>query len=212
MARSVVRIHPELLTLGRPENGRVGRRHLAWWIGGAAALASAGCGTGDAGAGSWHKAPAAPLSPREEALGIWTGREALVIGGSDAPPCPGGASCGRQDTPPLRDGAAFNPRTRSWRRIAAAPVGFDFAEGAVVGRTVFVATPGSNARPGAPSAVLAYRVDRNRWRRLPSPPDPKRNYTLLAAGDRLVVYDRGGGCPTRRPFSTATTGCASAPG
>ena len=114
-----------------------------------------------------------------------------MIGGSDAPPCPPGAACGRQDTPPLGDGAAFNPRTRSWRRIADAPVGFDFADGAVVGRTVFVATPGSDARPGAPSAVLAYRVDR--WRRLRSPPNPKRNYTLLVAGDRLVVYDRGGG-------------------
>ena len=129
----------------------------------AAALSSAGCviggaNTGDA-AGSWRKAPAAPLSPRERALGIWTGREALVIGGSDAPPCPSGASCGRQARPPLRDGAAFNPRTRSWRRIAAAPVGFDFAEGALVGRTAFVAAPGSDARPGAPSAVLASPIE-----------------------------------------------------
>jgi hypothetical protein len=161
----------------------------------AAGVSSAGCGFGGSDtaeeAGSWRKAPAAPLSPREQALGIWTGREALVIGGSDAPPCPPGASCGRQDTPPLRDGAAFNPLTGSWRRIADAPVGFDFAEGAVVGRTVFVATPGSEARPGAPSAVLAYRVDRDRWRHLPSP--PRRHYTLVAAGDRLVVYGRGGG-------------------
>lgn len=162
-----------------------------------AGLSLAGCGFGGSDtaepAGSWRQAPAAPLSPREQAFGIWTGREALVVGGSDAPPCPPGAACGRLDTAPLRDGAAFNPRTRSWRRITDAPVGFDFAEGAVVGGTVFVATPGSEARPGAPSAMLAYRVDRDRWRRLPSPPDPKRNHTLLAAGDRLVVYDRGGG-------------------
>jgi hypothetical protein len=144
-------------------------------------------------AGSWRKAPPAPLSPREHAVGAWTGREALIVGGSDAPPCPPGASCGRQRTPPLRDGAAYDPRTRSWRRIAEAPVGFDFADSAVVGRTVFVATPGSDARPGAPSAVLAYRVETDRWRRLPSPPHPRGNYTLVAAGDRLVVYDRGGG-------------------
>ena len=158
---------------------------------------SAGCGLGGSetndAAGSWRKAPASPLSPREQALGVWTGREVLVIGGSDAPPCPSGASCVPQTKPPLADGAAFNPRTRSWRRIADAPVGFEFADGAVVGHTVFVATPGNDSRPGAPSAVLAYRVDRDRWRRLPSPPNPKRNYTLLAAGDRLVVYDIGGG-------------------
>jgi hypothetical protein len=163
----------------------------------AAVLSSVAFGIGATGTadapGSWRKAPAAPLSPREQALGIWTGREALVIGGSDARPCAPGASCGRRDAPPLRDGAAFNPRTRSWRRIAAAPVGFDFAEGAVIGRTVFVATTGSDARPGAPSAVLAYRIDRDRWRRIPSPPGRRRSYTPLAAGDRLVVYDRGGG-------------------
>jgi hypothetical protein len=95
--------------------------------------------------------------------------------------------------PPLRDGAAFNPRTRRWRRIADAPVGFDFAESAVVGRTVYIATPGNETTPGAPSAVLAYRIGRDRWRRLPVPPRPRTTYTLVAAGDRLVVYDRGGG-------------------
>ena len=163
----------------------------------AAGLSSAGCGFGGSdaaeAAGSWHRAPAAPLSPRELAVAVWTGREALIVGGSDAPPCPPGASCGILETPPLRDGAAFNPRKRSWRRIADAPVGFDFAEGAVVGHTVFIAAPGSDSRPGAPSAILAYRPDHDRWRRLPSPPHPKGNYTLVAAGDRLVVYDRGGG-------------------
>jgi len=143
--------------------------------------------------GAWRKAPDSPLSPREHAFGIWTGRESLVIAGSDGPPCPPGASCRAQKRPPLRDGAAFNPRTRAWRRIADAPVGFEFADGAVVGRTVFIATPGNDSRPGSPPAVLAYRVDRDRWRRIPSPPNPRHNYTLVAAGDRLVVYSRGDG-------------------
>jgi hypothetical protein len=163
----------------------------------AAGLASAGCGSGGAdateAAGVWRKAPAAPLSPREYAVGAWTGREALVIGGSDTPPCPPGASCRPAARPPLKDGAAYNPRTRRWRRIADAPVGFDFAESAVAGGTVYIATPGNATRPGAPPAVLAYRVARDRWRRLPVPPQPRRNYTLVGAGDRLVVYDRGGG-------------------
>jgi hypothetical protein len=162
-----------------------------------AALPATGCGRSERAApdasGTWRKAPSPPLSPRESARAVWTGREVLVLGGSDAPPCPPNAQCRATTEPPLRDGAAFNPRTGSWRRIADAPVGFDFAEAAVVGHTVFVATPGNDSRPGSPSAVIAYDVQHDRWRRLPTAPRPSRNYTLVAAGKRLVAYDRGGG-------------------
>ena len=162
-----------------------------------AALLATGCSASESAtptaSGRWREAPRPPLNPRESARAVWTGREVLIVGGSDAAPCPPGADCRATTRPPLRDGAAFNPRTRSWRRIADAPVGFDFAEAAVVSRTVFVATPGNDSRPGSPSAVLAYSVESDRWRRLPTPPRPERNYTLVAAGKRLVVYDRGGG-------------------
>jgi hypothetical protein len=54
-----------------------------------------GCGADDgakdpetAGAGSWDALPTGPLTPREGALALWSGREVLLIGGSDAPPCP----------------------------------------------------------------------------------------------------------------------------
>jgi hypothetical protein len=143
--------------------------------------------------GAWRKAPSPPLSPRESARAVWTGHEVLIVSGSDAPPCPPNAQCAATRRPPLRDGAAFDPRTRTWRRIADAPVGFDFAESAVAGGTVFIATPGNDSRPASPPAVLAYNVQHDRWRRLPTPPRPQRNYTLVAAGKRLVAYDRGGG-------------------
>ncbi len=35
----------------------------------------------------WRELPGSPLSPRVQALGLWTGEEALIIGGSDTP-CP----------------------------------------------------------------------------------------------------------------------------
>jgi hypothetical protein len=162
-----------------------------------AVFLSAGCGASErvdpAASGAWRKAPSPPLSPRESARAVWTGHEVLVVGGSDAPPCPPGAQCRATRRLPLRDGAAYNPRTRAWRPIADAPVGFDFAEAAVVGGTAFIATPGNDSRPGSPPAVLAYNVQHDRWRRLPTPPRPRRNYTLVAAGKRLVVYDRSGG-------------------
>ena len=135
-----------------------------------------------ASAAGWERAPAPPLSPRELATGVWTGSEALVIGGSDGPPCPPNAGC-TEPSHPLRDGAAFDPRTRSWRRIARAPVAFDFAETAVVGRTAYLRVKSWR--------LLGYRFDRNRWRRLPNL--PLRDATLLAAGDRLVAYRRAGG-------------------
>jgi hypothetical protein len=162
-----------------------------------AALLSAGCDAGErvapTASGKWRRAPSPPLGPREGALAVWTGHEVLVVGGSDARPCPPNAQCPATRRPPLRDGAAFNPRTLRWRRIADAPVGFDFAEPTMVGGAAFFATPGNDSRPASPAAVLSYSVTRDRWRRLPTPPRPQRNYTLVAAGHRLVAYDRGGG-------------------
>jgi hypothetical protein len=137
------------------------------------------------GAG-WERLPAPPLEPRENATGIWTGTEALIVGGSAGPPCPPNAEC---VAPPkrLRDGAAFDPATRSWRRIRRAPVAFDFAETAVVGGTAYLRV---RAR-----TLLAYR--RDRWRRLPKL--PFREAQLLAAGDRLVAY-RGGSAGAPRVY------------
>lgn len=139
---------------------------------------------GVAAAPGWRSLPAPPLGPREIAAGLWTGREVIVAGGSDTPPCPPSAGCLPARRAPLRDGAAFDPVTGRWRRIARAPVAFAFASTALVGRTAYVLTPGDASRPHAPRALLAYRVDRDRWRRLRP---PRRRDTLLAAGGRLVA-------------------------
>jgi hypothetical protein len=65
-------------------------------------------GSADPAANAWHAVPASPLSARETALGLWTGREVLFMGGSDARPCPSNASCAPPDAPPLADGASFD--------------------------------------------------------------------------------------------------------
>jgi len=61
-------------------------------------LTVAACGHGPvvetpAPPAGWRQAPQPPLSPRADALGLWTGREALLVGGTDEPPCPPAASC-----------------------------------------------------------------------------------------------------------------------
>jgi hypothetical protein len=136
-----------------------------------AALLMAACGAGEspgpssgdtARANSWQAVPAGPLGPREGALGLWTGHEVLLIGGSDAPPCLPNASCVPPEAPPLADGAAFDPLTREWRRMADSPVPFEWAQGLVVGTTAYVWIPGSPARPRVPSDSTSSLPPHNR--------------------------------------------------
>ena len=179
---------------------RRGRIAIAGLAAAAAAVASLAAGPRGAAqlpAGeAWRAVPAGPLSARESALALWTGREVLVVGGSDSRPCPPSAGCVPVRDAPLADGAAYDPRGRTWRRIAKAPAGFEFATGAVVGRTAYVLGDNAPARRGPARVFLAYRIDRDRWRRLPPPArDRSVSYRLLAAGSRLVAFGGGHGHP-----------------
>lgn len=71
--------------------------------------------------GTWDRLPTPPLSPRMGSLTGWTGSEVLVVAGRDGPPCYPSPGCVGQAGRPLRDGAAFDPETGSWRRLARAP-------------------------------------------------------------------------------------------
>jgi hypothetical protein len=172
-------------------------RRLALVVQCAVALLAAGCdfsGSGRVGAaGSWQRLPDPPLSPREQAVGVWTGREALIFGGSDAPPTPPGASGGSPGRkPPLRDGAAFDPRSRSWRRIAAAPVPIEPISPTAVARgSVYVAVPRNPGSRDTRMDLIAYRLRADRWERIPSP--PRRNYSLIGIGHRLLAAGPGRG-------------------
>lgn len=138
---------------------------------------------------AWRALPDGPLSPRESAAGIWTGEEVLVIGGSDAPPCPPNAGCVAPDVPPLADGAAYDPAAGSWRRLAAAPVAFEWAQPVLIGSTAYLWISGSPGRPGAPRAFLAYRIEEDRWDELAVPSeDPESDFSVVAAGDLVVAY------------------------
>lgn len=169
---------------------------------------------GGRGSAAWQEVPAGPLSPREGALGLWTGREVLLIGGSDAPPCPPGAECVIPGVPPLADGAAFDPRTREWRRIAKAPLPFEWAQGLVVGTTAYLWVPGSPERPDADAGFLAYHIEEDRWEELPLPPgDLGWLQGIVRAGDRIVAY-RGSDEQGEQPdflFDPATSSWSELP-
>ncbi|MGH3022917.1 MAG: hypothetical protein ACRDNI_04605, partial [Gaiellaceae bacterium] len=139
---------------------------------------------------AWRELPPPPLSPREFPTGFWTGSEIVLVGGSHAPPCHPSASCRPPDTPPLADGAAYDPRTGSWRTIPDAPVGFAWAEKVALGSTAYLWIAGEPWRPEAPRAFLAYRFDGDRWEELPLPTHEGEEgwYHLANAGDRVVAY------------------------
>lgn len=157
-------------------------------------LGVAGCGATEDAAGpaaGWTQLPASPLSPREYATVHWTGTEVLMIGGSDSSPCPPNAQCIAPTTPPLGDGAAFDPATRTWRMIAPAPAPFDWAEVVQLGDLVYFATSDNSGRPDTRAAFLAYDVGRDRWTDLPVPTGSDFEGGLAAAGDRVVFYSTG---------------------
>jgi hypothetical protein len=125
------------------------------------------------------------MRPREAALGLWTGREVLLIGGSDETPCPPNADC-PPDPTPLADGAAVDPHTGGWRRIADVPHPFAVGQGVLVGETAYILPVATG--PTTHSGLLAYSIDEDSWRSLPVPFDAAAGYGLVSAGDRLVAY------------------------
>ncbi|MBL7258760.1 kelch repeat-containing protein [Paractinoplanes lichenicola] len=150
-------------------------------------LALSGCAAPEAAEqeaakAGWRKVSGSPLGPREQTLGLWTGREVLLIGGSDATPCPPNASCAYPPGPPLTDAAALDPATNTWRTLAAPPASTFGAQGVVIGSTAFL-LPYESRRE-----LLVYHVDREAWTTLPVPFDPARGYGLVAAGKSLVAY------------------------
>jgi hypothetical protein len=134
------------------------------------------------------------------AYAFWTGSETLILGGSDAPPCPPNADCSLPDVPPLRDGAAYDPATQAWRPIAEAPIPLGIGVGAIVDGTVWLWLAGFEPAPGVREALLAYDVAADSWRevRLPGPVQPGSK--LVAVGPRLLIMQgsqENGGGPDR---------------
>jgi hypothetical protein len=105
--------------------------------------------------GVWRPLPDWSFGNRSGAIVRWTGKEMIVWGGSDP----------RLDYTPPADGAAYNPRTRTWRRIATAPF---FPQGPGMTATwtgqVLVVTNGTQMGPPAAS----YDPSTDQWRVLQS--------------------------------------------
>lgn len=157
-----------------------GREFIVWggWSGNQAASQAFADGAAyNPETGRWRTLAPAPLSARGAPVAVWTGREMVVWGGND--PTRGRAGNA------LLDGAAYNPVTDSWRRIASAPPGSarSFAK-AVLAQGRVVIGGGQDPTSGPRTAsLLVYDLARDRWQRLPGG-DPV--YDLAATGREVA--------------------------
>jgi hypothetical protein len=139
------------------------------------ASATAASGAPTAAPLPWTRLPDPPLSPRVAAIAVGLEDRLLVVGGEDGPPCPPNADCAAAPDP-RRDGASYDPATRNWTPVAAAPVGVLSQDPHVVaGDLLFILTA---------DGLISYDPAEDSWTRHPAPEGDHRDLRLVALGDQ----------------------------
>jgi len=141
--------------------------------------------------GPWRAIPEAPIEGRIDALSAWTGSELIVWGGYD--PREG------INSPGWLNGAAYNPSTDEWRRLARSPIK-DAADGgrsAVWTGEEFIIWGGEDDRARRPDNGAAYNPATDSWRTLPeSPVWSLAGHSAVWTGEEMIVWggvdDTGG--------------------
>ncbi len=144
---------------------------------------------------SWRLLPKSPIAGRLAASAVWTGREMIVWGGMARSVNAG----------PRSDGAAYNPATRTWRRIARSPSGVLGGGGtgaAWTGSGMVVWAGNSPDGPAGGGAVYDPRTDT--WRRLPNGPlGIRENYVSAWTGKELLIFGGNRGDTIATPTAAA---------
>jgi hypothetical protein len=153
------------------------RRQVLAWGGGCCGDNRNDGSAYDPATDTWRAIPPAPISGRH-ADGVWTGRELIVVGGTNNEP--GG----------LTDGAAYNPTTRTWRVLPPLPA-LPGAGGTLTwtGTEVLLVGGHTWSHPEvAHRDALAYHPTTNRWRRLPDMPLARFGHAAVWTGRQLLVW------------------------
>jgi len=153
-------------------------------------LALVGVAAG-ASTATWKPLPRAPIAGRIAAGTVWTGKEVLVVGGVS----------GTEKTD-VSDGAAYNPATRTWRKLpAGSGVTGDVEAAAWTGHTAVFWAGNS---PMGPVRGAVYDPSTNRWRRLPSGPlGPREGYWSAWTGKELLIVGGTSGDGFAGPVAAA---------
>ncbi len=169
-------------------NGPVGAVNV--WTGRQAILWGGGCCGGVTAAGaaytpaanSWQPLPPSPLSARHT-TGVWTGTELIIAGGWRPP---GGTAASQAQT--FADAAAYNPATRTWRRLPPMPEARSGAT-AIWDGTEVLYLGGTLAGARAPSADgVAFNPATGRWRRLPPMEFSRTSFAAVWTGRQVLVW------------------------
>lgn len=121
-----------------------------------------------------------PLERRTAAMGAWTGKLLVVAGGFDEE--------NGTRVKVFRDGAAYNPATRTWRRLPPMPQRRAGGTAVWDGKEVLFLggiAPGSTL----PSLRgMAYNPATNRWRLLPVMQFRRSGFVAVRAAGRVLVW------------------------
>ena len=151
-----------------------GREALAWGGGCCGDARSTGSAYNPA-TGVFRTLPRSPLAPDQSPVGAWTGRELVLFVSGTSPD-------GRPYPPSFARGAAYNPATNRWRRLAAMP-----ARG---GRAVW---DGHELLVVGTHTALAFDPAKNHWRRLVSAPIATTGASAVWTGKRVFLWARSRG-------------------
>ena len=115
-------------------------------------------------------------------MGAWTGKELVVAGGGCCPE--------RSPHTTFRDAAAYNPATRTWRKLPPMPAPRTDGKAVWDGKEVLFI--GASRPVGSGFSLsgrgLAYNPATNRWRWLPPMPFPRFGFAAVWDGRQLLVW------------------------
>jgi hypothetical protein len=136
--------------------------------------------------GRWRGIAAAPLAARSYHAAVWTGREMIVWGGSQPRR--------RDRARVLENGAAYDPRSDSWRRLAPSPIRSAPYRTLDTGLEIDLDAAWTGTRMLVWNGFVgaAYTPRRDHWTPLPPPPDRLRYWkptdSAVWTGHRLIVF------------------------
>jgi hypothetical protein len=124
--------------------------------------------------------PPAPIASRTGAASAWTGRQLLIWGGNYGP----------QGDQLAGDGAAYEPTTKRWTKLPAAPISARAQMASVwTGSELFVW--GGNAADGISNSGALYNPTTMKWRMLPKSPLSARTGAQAVWVDGEVIVMSG---------------------
>jgi Kelch motif len=176
-----------------------GSRVLEW--GGGCCDSSSNTGAiYDPASDTWAAIPVAPMPAVHAAGGVWDGTELLVAGGSRF----GQDSHGVYTDLPMAEAAAYNPNTRTWRRLPPMPAPRGGASATWTG-TEMVLVGGFRSVEGNPLRdAVAYNPRTNAWHTMSRPEIGRTNHMAVWTGHQLVVWGGFGNVDSRhRPTAPA---------